>query len=192
MLASGGSFGCGLRVEEPMRSVFCAAASVMLVMLIGMDGSKADFFSNIGRQFGGASDVGRAIEKATQDVGKAVVKINTRSIKEMSDDLHKLDDASLYILRGSPDVCATVVAINCGGLGHPVVKPLVDLEIDHRRAEEAQWNTRNNFFISVGGLVVSLFSLCVSIYSARIKKKDSEPPSREPTTDQQSVAVASS
>jgi hypothetical protein len=120
-------------------------------------------------------DVGKTIEKAVQDTGKTLEKaaedigvkvervLAARSTDSVLTQLTKLPLEKLYALKVSPDICASGT-ISCEVLSNDKVRPLLDVEIDRRKAVLDSEDKSRAFLISLGSLVVSCCAFGLSAF----------------------------
>ena len=104
-----------------------------------------------GRGFG---DVGRLIERAPQEKRKLLTKVFSELVSE--------PDEQLYILKREDDPCAATEMLDCMGLSSSLVKPFIDMALDHKKLVQslkaATWSNR----VSLAGIVISFLALTIS------------------------------
>jgi hypothetical protein len=107
-----------------------------------------------------------AISSAVGEVRKQAPQNEQLAIGNILSDLRAVPDDQLYTLNDNDTACARPKVLDCHGLPGARVKPFVQLELEHRKAQEAKSNSQNNFYVAAGGLVTSALSLGLSIFVA--------------------------
>lgn len=170
---------------------FISVATVLVCSLSLTVPASADFFGDplkLG-QFNNAigratQDAAKTIQKAQEDAAKAAQQAATekakaellekvqvaRSTSSIIERLKSLSLDTLYALKVSPDICGSGI-INCEVLTNDKVRPLLDIELDRRKAALDFEDKTRNFYVSLGSLIVSLCAFGVSIFGAIRSKK---------------------
>jgi hypothetical protein len=112
-----------------------------------------------------AQDTGKTLEKATEDTAPALLQkvMAARSTDGVLTQLMKLPLDKLYALKVSPDICASGT-ITCEVLTNDKVRPLLDVELDRRKAALDFEDKSRSFLVSVGSLIVSFCAFGLSVF----------------------------
>ena len=86
-------------------------------------------------------------------------------------DLNHLPDETRFLLAASINVCGMKV-IDCRGLSHDIVKPVVAVSLEEQKVIRENADSRRNFFMSVGSFGISFASLVLSFLAFRRKAKE--------------------
>jgi hypothetical protein len=111
--------------------------------------------------------IGQAIRTANETVIKALPPNELQVFNSLS----ALSIDTLYQVKVSPTPC-NGGPVNCGMVAPDELKSLVDFELARRAADEHEQETaadkidkRNNFLLSLGGLIVSVFAFGLSLFA---------------------------
>jgi hypothetical protein len=98
-------------------------------------------------------------QSITSVAGGGNVDENTRSVVKQ---LVVFPMEKLYFLKMS-DTC-DVAGFSCGKFNADKVRPLIDIELDRRKAILDQADKQRSFYLSLGSLIVSCCALALSVF----------------------------
>lgn len=113
-----------------------------------------------GRGSGDGGSTGVAIRSAVERLAKASPVGEQAAVEKLFKELTQKPPEDLYLLRAAPDACQL---LDCKGLQCETVKPIVEMALDLRKAQEARRDSDRSFHLAIGAFAVSVVSLSLSI-----------------------------
>jgi hypothetical protein len=101
----------------------------------------------------GFGDAGRLVDDYPE--------IAQRVLTAIFNDLMKMPNDKLYILKSVDDACGTA-DLDCRTMTSKEVKPLMEAALAHRQNAETAMIAWRSLYVAAGGLFLSLLSLCIA------------------------------
>jgi hypothetical protein len=96
-----------------------------------------------------------------------------KDLKIIFEQLIVRPDADLFVLKSSEEPCLLEELIFCRLIPSEKVKPFIEAALAYKQDAQSREMSRGNNLISVGGLLVSFFSLIVAGLSFAYRKRAS-------------------
>jgi len=132
--------------------------------------AKADFFSDISRAIA-PPNLLQQIDRSKAQIKEQTPVVSQAKLAEVFEELGKIPEGKLYLLKAASDPCSLTETLDCKGLPSASIKPAIDVTLDQRKAIAAREDTIRTFYVSAGSLVVSGLSLIFSFF-VFLKKPD--------------------